>query len=77
MYFSLVLAQPPPSLVAIVSGGEADPALSNLKVRVRSEVKPGKSSGRRMQIKTPRPPAGFTANDKEVLRKHLSFFHLY
>uniref|UniRef100_A0A8C4DMM3 TBC1 domain family member 31 n=1 Tax=Dicentrarchus labrax TaxID=13489 RepID=A0A8C4DMM3_DICLA len=61
------LNKPPPSRVAVVSGGEADQELSNLKVKVRSEVvqRPAKSSGRRTQVKTLRPPAGSTAEDKE------------
>ncbi|KAI3361372.1 hypothetical protein L3Q82_013551, partial [Scortum barcoo] len=61
------LNKPPPSLVAVVTGGEADQDLSNLKVKVRSEVvhKPAKSSGRRPHVKTLRPPAGSTAEDKE------------
>uniref|UniRef100_A0A671WZ67 TBC1 domain family member 31 n=1 Tax=Sparus aurata TaxID=8175 RepID=A0A671WZ67_SPAAU len=60
-------AQPPPSQVAVVSGGDADQELSNLKVKVRSEVvqRPAKSSGRRTQVKILRPPAGSTAEDKE------------
>ncbi|XP_035529140.1 TBC1 domain family member 31 [Morone saxatilis] len=61
------LNKPPPSRVAVVSGGEADQELSNLKVKVRSEVvqRPAKSSGRRTQVKTLRPPAGSAAEDKE------------
>ncbi|KAM9353380.1 TBC1 domain family member 31 [Symphorus nematophorus] len=61
------LNKPPPSQVAVVSGGEADQDLSNLKVKVRSEVvqRPAKSSGRRTQVKIIRPPAGSTADDKE------------
>ncbi|XP_041798537.1 TBC1 domain family member 31 isoform X2 [Chelmon rostratus] len=57
------LNKPPPSQVAVVSGGEADQKMSNLKVKVRSEVvqRPAKTSGRR----TLRPPAGSTAEDKE------------
>uniref|UniRef100_A0A671WWC4 TBC1 domain family member 31 n=1 Tax=Sparus aurata TaxID=8175 RepID=A0A671WWC4_SPAAU len=61
------LNKPPPSQVAVVSGGDADQELSNLKVKVRSEVvqRPAKSSGRRTQVKILRPPAGSTAEDKE------------
>ncbi|XP_049903616.1 TBC1 domain family member 31 [Epinephelus moara] len=61
------LNKPPPSQVAVVSGGEADQDSSNLKVKVRSEViqRPAKSSGRRTQVKILRPPAGSTADDKE------------
>ncbi|XP_076594333.1 TBC1 domain family member 31 [Chaetodon auriga] len=61
------LNKPPSSQVAVVSGGEADQKLSNLKVQVRSEVvqRPAKSSGRRTQVKTLRPPAESTAEDKE------------
>ncbi|TMS10562.1 TBC1 domain family member 31 [Larimichthys crocea] len=52
---------------AVVSGGEPDQGLSNLKVKVRSDVihRPAKSSGRQTQVKTLRPPAGSTAEDKE------------
>lgn len=66
--FSLALTQPPPSQVVVVSGGEADQDLSNIKVKVRSEVvhRPAKSSGRRTQVKLLRPTAGSTAEDKEV-----------
>lgn len=72
--FSLCLTQPPPSRVAVVSGGEADQDLSNLKVKVRSEVvhKPAKSSGGRTQVKTLRLLAGSTAEDKEVGTTHNS-----
>ncbi|CAJ1062028.1 TBC1 domain family member 31 [Xyrichtys novacula] len=61
------LNRPPPSQVAVVSGGEADQELSNLKVKVRSEVvqRPAKSSGRRTQVKIFRPPVGSAAEDKE------------
>ncbi|XP_030606506.1 TBC1 domain family member 31 [Archocentrus centrarchus] len=61
------LNKPPPSQVAVVSGGEADQDFSNIKVKVRSEAvqRPVKSSGRRTQMKTLRPPAGSTADDKE------------
>ncbi|XP_036930288.1 TBC1 domain family member 31 isoform X1 [Acanthopagrus latus] len=61
------LNKPPPSQVAVVSGSDADQELSNLKVKVRSEVvqRPAKSSGRRTQVKILRPPAGSTAEDKE------------
>lgn len=66
------LTQPPPSQVAVVSGGGVDQDLSNLKVQVRSEVvqRPAKSSGRRTQVKILRPPAGSTAEDKEVGATH-------
>ncbi|XP_031134183.1 TBC1 domain family member 31 [Sander lucioperca] len=60
--------KPPPSQVAVVSGGGADDQdLSNLKVKVRSEAvqRPAKSLGRRTQVKVLRPPAGSTAEDKE------------
>lgn len=71
MCVSLALTQPPPSQVAVVSGGEDDQELSNLKVKVRSEVqRPAKSSGRRTQVKILRPPAGSTAEDKEVGTTH-------
>ncbi|XP_075937513.1 TBC1 domain family member 31 [Anarhichas minor] len=61
------LNKPPPSQVAVVSGGGADQDLSNLKVQVRSEVvqRPAKSSVRRTHVKILRPPAGSTAEDKE------------
>uniref|UniRef100_UPI0037E9B930 TBC1 domain family member 31 n=1 Tax=Semicossyphus pulcher TaxID=241346 RepID=UPI0037E9B930 len=61
------LNKPPPSQVAVVSGGQADQDLSNLKVKVRSEVvqRPVKTSGRRTQVKTHRLPAGSAAEDKE------------
>uniref|UniRef100_A0A3Q3KV10 TBC1 domain family member 31 n=1 Tax=Mastacembelus armatus TaxID=205130 RepID=A0A3Q3KV10_9TELE len=61
------LNKPPPSQVKVVSAGEADQDLSNLKVHVRSEViqRPAKSSGRRTQVKILRPPPGSTAEDKE------------
>ncbi|XP_045899928.1 TBC1 domain family member 31 isoform X2 [Micropterus dolomieu] len=61
------LNKPPPSQVVVVSGGEADQDLSNIKVKVRSEVvhRPAKSSGRRTQVKLLRPTAGSTAEDKE------------
>ncbi|XP_054478450.1 TBC1 domain family member 31 [Anoplopoma fimbria] len=57
------LNKPPPSQVAVVSGGGADQDLSNLKVKVRSEVvqRPAKCSGRRTHVKILRPPA----DDKE------------
>ncbi|XP_034063581.1 TBC1 domain family member 31 isoform X3 [Gymnodraco acuticeps] len=53
---------PPPSRVAVVSGGGADQDLSNLKVKVRSEVV---QRGRQTQVKILRPPACFTAEEKE------------
>ncbi|XP_069549171.1 TBC1 domain family member 31 isoform X1 [Brachyistius frenatus] len=61
------LNKPPPSQVAVVSGGEAHQDFSNIKVKVRSEVvqRPAKSYGRRTQVKILRPPAGLTADDKE------------
>ncbi|KAM9724011.1 TBC1 domain family member 31 [Menidia menidia] len=61
------LNKPPSSQVAIVSGGEADRDLSNLKMKVRSEAvhRPAKSSGRRTQVKILRPPAASSAEDKE------------
>ncbi|KAM4735303.1 TBC1 domain family member 31 isoform 2-T2 [Anableps anableps] len=57
----------PPSRVAVVSGGEADQDLSNIKMKVRSEVvqRPARSSGRRTQVKILRPPAGSSAEEKE------------
>ncbi|XP_023266178.1 TBC1 domain family member 31 [Seriola lalandi dorsalis] len=60
------LNKPPPSQVAVVSGGDANQELSNLKVKVRSEVvqRPVMSSGRR-QVKILRPPAVCAADDKE------------
>ncbi|XP_044215928.1 TBC1 domain family member 31 [Thunnus albacares] len=60
------LNKPPPSQVAVVSDAEAD-QLSNLKVKVKSEVvqRPAKSSGCRTQVKILRPPAGSTVEDKE------------
>lgn len=68
VFIFCMCAQPPPSQVAVVSGGDDDQELSNLKVKVRSEVvqRPAKSSGRRTQVKILRPPAGSTAEDKEV-----------
>lgn len=74
MFFALM--QPPPSKVAVVSGGEPDQGLSNLKVKVRSDVihRPAKSSGRQTQVKTLRPPAGSTAEDKEVGTTHADTF---
>uniref|UniRef100_A0A8C9XDG1 TBC1 domain family member 31 n=1 Tax=Sander lucioperca TaxID=283035 RepID=A0A8C9XDG1_SANLU len=68
MCLCVPLPQPPPSQVAVVSGGGADDQdLSNLKVKVRSEAvqRPAKSLGRRTQVKVLRPPAGSTAEDKE------------
>lgn len=61
------LNKPPPSRVAVVSGGEADQELSNLKVKVKSEVvqRQAQSSGRRIQTKVLRPPSGSTAEDKK------------
>ncbi|XP_033959344.1 TBC1 domain family member 31 isoform X4 [Pseudochaenichthys georgianus] len=53
---------PPPSRVAVVSGGGADQDLSNLKVKVRSEVV---QRDRQTQVKILRPPACFTAEEKE------------
>ena len=67
----------------MVSGGEADQELSNLKVKVRSEVvqRPARSSGRRTQVKILRPLAGSAAEDKEVettpnnvIYHHILFF---
>ncbi|XP_071377085.1 TBC1 domain family member 31 [Centroberyx affinis] len=59
--------KPPPPQVAVVSGGEADHDSSNLKVKVRSEIiqRSAKTSGRRMQTKVLRPPAGSAVEDKE------------
>ncbi|XP_008304948.1 TBC1 domain family member 31-like, partial [Stegastes partitus] len=61
------LNKPPPSQVAVVSGGEADQDFSGLKVKVRSEVvqRPARSSGRRTQVKILRPPTVSAAEDKE------------
>ncbi|KAM6909708.1 TBC1 domain family member 31 [Xenentodon cancila] len=61
------LNKPPPSQVAVVSGGEADQDVSHLKMNVRSEAvrQPAKSSGRRVQVKILRPPARPSAEDKE------------
>ncbi|AWO96996.1 putative TBC1 domain family member 31 [Scophthalmus maximus] len=58
------LNKPPPSRVAVVSDGDQE--LSNLKVRVRSEVvqRPAMSLARK-QVKVLRPPAVSTADDKE------------
>ncbi|XP_040900016.1 TBC1 domain family member 31 [Toxotes jaculatrix] len=58
--------KPPPSKVAVVSDGDPSQELSNLKVKVRSEVvrRPPMSSGR-TQVKILRPPAVSTADDKE------------
>lgn len=73
MCLCVPLPQPPPSQVAVVSGGGADDQdLSNLKVKVRSEAvqRPAKSLGRRTQVKVLRPPAGSTAEDKEVGTTH-------
>uniref|UniRef100_A0A665TB92 TBC1 domain family member 31 n=1 Tax=Echeneis naucrates TaxID=173247 RepID=A0A665TB92_ECHNA len=57
---------PPLSQVAVVSGGDTTQGLSNLKVKVRSEVlqRPPINSGRR-QIRTLRPRAVCTTDDKE------------
>lgn len=79
MCVSLALTQPPPSQVAVVSGGEDDQELSKLKVKVRSEVlqRPAKSSGRRTQVKILRPPAGSTAEDKEVGTTHTNLLYLH
>ncbi|KAM4633879.1 TBC1 domain family member 31 [Polymixia lowei] len=59
--------KPPPPRVAVVSGSEGEWDISNLKVKVRSEVvqRPAKTSGRRTQTKVLRPPVGSTAEDKE------------
>lgn len=72
MSVSADLTQLPPSHVAVVSGGEDDQELSNLKVKVRPEVlpRPAGSSGRRTQVKILRPPAGSAADDKEVGTTH-------
>lgn len=61
------LNQPPPSQVAVVTGGKADQATSNLKVKVTSGAvqKTARSSGRRTQTKILRPPAASTTEDKE------------
>uniref|UniRef100_A0A3Q2P7U2 TBC1 domain family member 31 n=1 Tax=Fundulus heteroclitus TaxID=8078 RepID=A0A3Q2P7U2_FUNHE len=61
------LNKPPPSQVAVVSGGEADQNLSGIKMKVKSErvQRPARSSGRRPQVKTLRPPAASSAEDKE------------
>jgi len=66
--------KPPSSLVAVVSGGEAYQDLSNLKMKVRSDVvqRPAKSSGRRAQVKILRPPAGSSVEDKEVRKDKIS-----
>ncbi|KAM7382539.1 hypothetical protein PAMP_002266 [Pampus punctatissimus] len=60
------LNKPPPTQVAVVSDTDAD-QMSNLKVKVKSEVvqRPAKSSGCWTQVKILRPPAGSTAEDKE------------
>uniref|UniRef100_A0A4W6ED12 TBC1 domain family member 31 n=1 Tax=Lates calcarifer TaxID=8187 RepID=A0A4W6ED12_LATCA len=60
------LNKPPPSQVAVVSDGDTNQELSNLKVKVRSETvqRPAMSS-RRTQVKILRPPAVSTADDKE------------
>lgn len=73
---SLDVTQLPPSQVAIVTGADQD--LSDLKVKVRSEVvqRPAKSSGRRTQVKVLRPPPGSAAEDKEVGHIILVFFSL-
>lgn len=70
LFLSLALSQPPPSQVAVVTAADQD--LSNLKVKVRSEVvqRPAKSSDRRTQVKILRPPPGSTAEDKEVGKTH-------
>uniref|UniRef100_A0A667YRM4 TBC1 domain family member 31 n=1 Tax=Myripristis murdjan TaxID=586833 RepID=A0A667YRM4_9TELE len=59
--------KPPAPRVAVVTGGEADPDFSNLKVKVRSDVvqRPAKTSGRRTHTKVLRAPAGSMAEDKE------------
>ncbi|KAM4579996.1 TBC1 domain family member 31 [Odontesthes bonariensis] len=61
------LNKPPSSQLAVVSGGEAYQDLSNLKMKVRSDVvqRPAKSSGRPTQVKILRPPAGSSVEDKE------------
>ncbi|KAM9851444.1 TBC1 domain family member 31 [Aulostomus maculatus] len=58
------LNKPPPSQVAVVSGGAASQGLSNLKVKVKSEVvqRPGKYSGGQPKVKILVP---LTAEDKE------------
>lgn len=68
----LALIQPPPSQVAVVSGDEDDQELSNLKIKVQSDVlqRPVKSSGRRTQVKILQPPIGSAAEDKEVGMTH-------
>ncbi|GAA6224396.1 TBC1 domain family member 31 isoform X1 [Lates japonicus] len=60
------LNKPPPSQVAVVSDGDTNQELPNLKVKVRSEAvqRPAMSS-RRTQVKILRPPAVSTADDKE------------
>ncbi|CAK6954290.1 TBC1 domain family member 31 [Scomber scombrus] len=58
------LNKPPPSQVAVVSDAEAD-QLSNLRVKVKSEVVQRQTKSR-TQVKILRPPAGSgTAEDKE------------
>ncbi|KAF7226326.1 TBC1 domain family member 31 [Nothobranchius furzeri] len=61
------LNKPPLSQVAVISVGEADQDLSNIKMKVRSQVvqRPNKSSSRQAQVKILRPPAGSSAEDKE------------
>ncbi|KAF3691620.1 TBC1 domain family member 31 WD repeat-containing protein 67 [Channa argus] len=60
------LNKPPPSKLGVVVGGEADQDLSNLKVKVSSEVvqRPAKFSGMRA-AKILRPPPWSVADDKE------------
>lgn len=66
-----VCIQPPPSQVAVVSGGEDE--LANLKVRVRSEnLQRPKNSSRQTQTKILQHSAGFTALDKEVGTTHFT-----
>ncbi|XP_037533046.1 TBC1 domain family member 31 [Nematolebias whitei] len=58
------LNKPPPSQVAVVSGGAQN--FSHIKMKVRSEVvqRPAKSS-RQAHVKILRPPGGSSAEDKE------------
>lgn len=61
------LNQPPTSQVEVDMGGEADQAVSKLKVKVRSGAvqKSAQSSGRRTQVKILGHPSTSTAEDKE------------